>query len=343
LLTEFQMRTAKMTGSQRTLVKRLVRQSGGDTLPEDGDKPSGSKSGFGVDTTAALMDIALDYLQYRKRHEEKGGEPGIWSDRQRRLLMARSSYPAKSGLFPTIRDMQVTPPEAGHAAHALRLSAGSEDFRPFLDVGLRFAYHDLNADEAGFLRGSEIEALQAVVRVKAAASGNRVGSVVLERADILNLLSATPADFLRVPISWGARLGYDTRPSGAAHAGGWTDFEVGPGAALSGALGERGDGSAWVRSLLFGLAEAKVRESISRLADLEAGPQARLGWRLAFGEHFSILSQAQAFWAVAGDGKWERDAGCEARASLGRNADIRLGLQNRDGVGSLSLSWWDYF
>ena len=343
LLTNFRLKTQTMGSGERGYLLDLIRTDSTKALPTPA---------FSPDTVSALMDVALDYVQYRKRRNEKDARNGGWASRQRSLLLARSAFPPSKTPYPALRDGQVTPPEQGHSAHAARLSAGVSGYRPFAELGLRFAYHDLNAAERGFLTGSQIEAFKVRLRAYSdpecgpgSGSGCGQGSgpegayrsarLELTAVDVLNIISITPVDFIRTPWSWTARVGLETRAAGARHGG--ASFTAEAGAGLSAAW--RGTANA----LVFALAEAKLRGPKPDAWDASVGPQSRLGMRLGVGNAFSLLLENRLFLPLAGRMGLERDFTAEACVPIGRNSDLRAAAALFDEVGEASGTWNLYF
>jgi len=154
-------------------------------------------------------------------------------------------------------------------------------------------------------------------------------------ADLLNLLSITPVDFIRMPWSWAARIGYETRAAGARHGGGAFTAEGGMG--LSAAWG----GTA--HALVFALAEGKLRGPKPDAWDASAGPQMRAGLRIGLGNAFSLLLENRLFLPIIGRLGLERDFTLEGSLPIGRNSDLRAALARLDGVGEASGAWNLYF
>ena len=323
LLSAFRLRAARLGPRERRYLRALA-------LAEE--TPA---SPFGPDTTASLMDAALDYVQYRKRRSKaEGGGP--WGVRQGRLLRVRATLPASPSVYPVGRDREITPPETGHDAHQARVSLGASQYRAFIEVGYRLAYHDFNAGEEGFLAGSQIEALRLRLRYYCGeACGRGPRGFEVRSFDVLNILSISPMDFIQHPLSWGVRLGFETRAPGA----------VLPGAAVL-AEGGAGAAAAWRGPLDFRtylLAQGRLRARLQDGGRPSLGPQVRGGMRLAVPGILSIWLESRNSFPLLGRRTPESDLVLEFRQSLGRNLDLRLSALAQDGVGEVAAAWNFYF
>ncbi len=291
---------------------------------------------FSKDTVSAILDIALDYVQYQKRHENKSEQENNWNRRQGELLRLRSNYPTESYSYPQKPDDKVTSPEEGHGAHLLQLSSGIYNYKPFLDFGFRFAYHDFNAPEAGFLKGSQIEAFKISLRTNCPfGCENEKLNIEILSADLLNILSISPGTFLHTPLSWAARIGYENRMQGMINDGKWFTVEGGGGLAF--------DYGTSINSMIYGLLEGKIRGPKLDHVDANIGPQTKFGIKIGFGKNISILAENRLFLPLDRKPKIEKDISMEGRVSLKRNLDFRVKLGSYDDVGEGSLAWNIYF
>jgi hypothetical protein len=327
ILTTFRLRTASLGTPQKKYLRQLIL--------EGGDKIASGPQPFSPDTVSSLLDIALDYVQYSKRRA-KPKAASIWAKRQRSLLLARAARPPSESIFPVIAVQKATAPEAGHGGHLVNLAVGNQGYHPYLELGYRLAYHDLNAAENGFLAGSQIEAGK--IRLRVYCDENcREGydKIEVHTLDILNIVSITPIDFIRRPWSWAMRLGYESRPEGSFKPGGSALVEGGAGLA-----------AAWhgpVALNPYFLGQARISSVLADQGRPDLGPQIKLGSRFGFGTKASIWVENRTYFSLLEDQHWEIDAFMDIRYSLGKNADLRLLLSSQDRVGESTLTWNKYF
>ncbi|MEO7427010.1 MAG: DUF4105 domain-containing protein [Fibrobacteria bacterium] len=334
LLSAFRQKAGPMRGRSRRLLRQFMQPA------PDLAGLARDTAGISPDSLSFILDVALDYVQYRKRRSE-GHSGKTWAARQRELLLMRSR-------LPTMTTSKGDPPGAGHpgsgspleshATQRIGLGMGMAQYRPFLDLGYRFAYHDLNARESGFLLGSQIEVLKLDMRVDCGRDCREgVRSVGLQGADFLAIQSLTPMDDLRQPMSWGFRIGYDTRPTGSGRPGRAVIGEGGVGAAMD------WETQSGLACLPFLLVQSKVRIFHAPVWEMDAGPQSRSGFRLSFGRNVSWLFENSEYLPAPFRRGLESDLRTELRYSPGRNSEVRAAVSYLDGAGEASMTLNGYF
>jgi hypothetical protein len=344
LLTTFREKAGPMRGRSRRLLRQFMRPA------PDSAGLARDTTGMSPDSLSLILDVALDYVQYRKRRAE-GKSGKAWSARQRELLLMRSRLPirsetkgsetkgsAASGDLPGAGHRGSGSPLQSHASQRIGLGMGMAEYRPFLDLGYRFAYHDFNARESGFLLGSQIEVLKLDMRVGCGRDCREgVKSVGLQGADFLAIQSLTPMDDLRHPMSWGFRIGYDTRPTGSGRPGRAVIGEGGVGAATD------WEAQSGLACLPFFLVQSKVRVYHEPEWEMDAGPQLRSGMRLSFGRNVSWLFENAEYLPAPFRRGLESDLRTELRFSPGRDSEVRAAVSYLDGAGEASVAWNGYF
>ncbi len=264
---------------------------------------------------AETLEAYAAWLKYKKpKHPDEE-----WERKFQQTLMARSQLGGKTPdlNIPVPVDRE---PNQGHSPY--RLSVGVGLLRLPQTVGyqqiqVRFPYHDLINDDRGFVPFSEIQGINAVLRVNSLRSAGETRSLVtLDRFQGLAVTSLAPVSYWDRPRSWRFNLEFLQRHEfGLASA---------PGVKLEGALGWSID-SGFFRSrfaALFG-ARAELGSPIHRL-----GPQFEIlwiaspivGWKWKFRleTFYNVSAQGYAsLWpslqwehAWALQENWELRAGC---------------------------------
>lgn len=163
---------------------------------------------------AAVLDTALDYLQYlndyrRSRYESSAALT-------RRLLLARGNIPIVS---PPLDIPAPAPPESGHETGRLSLNYGYEG-GPLMEASWRPALHDLLDRTQGYVPGSELEMLN--TRFGYDLQNYRA---YLREMDLVKITSLTPANPWVLKPSWNLSAGWRTadelalNPTEAGYAG----------------------------------------------------------------------------------------------------------------------------
>ena len=149
------------------------------------------------ETKILISDLAGEFLHYQYSKKEvniAGFQERFW-----KILRVRSSLGGQE------EDYQVPPPDPpdkGHLSNRLRLGIGVRDGRLFEEVAFRPAYHDLLDDERGYVEGAQIVFAEAALRFYSSDS-----KLVLQKLDIIDIISLSPRDTFFEPYSWKIKTG----------------------------------------------------------------------------------------------------------------------------------------
>jgi Domain of unknown function (DUF4105) len=221
--------------------------------------------------------------------------------------------------------------DQGHHSARLATGAGMTGNRPFAQVALRPAYHDLLDPIDGYVPGAAIDFLDIHLRWYESTVPT------LESATLIGIESLTPRDALFRALSWRVRFGVDRyreRPSQPGDIVGSAGGGAGPSWAI--------DESARV----YALADAAM------LAD-RRWPDGRF---FSIGPSIGLLWSVTPWWTVRPEGRWAllvedgaRDAfeaALQQGFALGRDFSLRLSIGVRNdgyetyGEWSTLLSWY---
>ena len=109
-------------------------------------------------------------------------------------------YPAAA--LPDVREP--ARPESGHHSKRATFRALKRRGKAYTELGFRKAFHSLEDDDAGYLRGAQINIANFIVRRKTST-----GSIVLQQADFADIFSLTPRSRFFSPVSWRVRGGLE--------------------------------------------------------------------------------------------------------------------------------------
>jgi hypothetical protein len=157
------------------------------------------------DERAAVLDTALDQLDYRYMRELVVGNAPDAARRRQLLLERRSAVGVVSPPL-EIPAPRGASPEHGHGS--LRLGAGgggSDRDGPLAVLDFRLALHDLGDPPAGYPALSQIEFLPTRVRI-----ATREGEVRLDESWLVRIVSLNDVSRLDLRPSWRARVGAAT-------------------------------------------------------------------------------------------------------------------------------------
>ncbi|HSS40588.1 MAG TPA: DUF4105 domain-containing protein, partial [Polyangia bacterium] len=182
-----------------------------------GAPPPPLPAGAPPERQAQILDAAADYLRYR---EHGAAEPGELDKlRERRLLLARG----RLGVPPqeTITRPAVAAPETGHATMRVTAGGGAADQGgPFQTLSLRLAIQDDLDPPRAYPPGARL--VMGDFRLRFEDRPRRIG---LDRADLIDIVSAGPFDAWVKSASWKVWVGVDNAREigcelpGSPHAG----------------------------------------------------------------------------------------------------------------------------
>ena len=269
---------------------------------------------------ARVLELAQAYLQYRI--ETGNIERAEMAPRALALLRARARIegipPAPPVVQPPVR------PDQGHHSARLAAGVGMTGDRPFVELALRPAYHDLLDPPGGYVPGAAIDFLDVHIRWYDRPEPE------VETATLMSVESLTPQDALFRALSWRARFGFDR----------WRDRPAQPGDLVFSAAG--GAGPAWrlgEEARVYALADAAL------LAD-HHWPDGRL---FAVGPSAGLLWSPMPWWTIRPEGRYMLIVEDGAREgfelslqqgfTLARDLSLRLAVAARNQGGDTYSEW----
>lgn len=149
-------------------------------------------AGLEEDEKADVLETAYQYVQYQ--YVAKDLELKEYRRRSFQSLKARSEI----SRAPHFAEHDAgRPPETGHDSMRAVIGTGGRNGEAFQEIQYRPAYHSLTDDNYGFLRGAEINFLNATLR----HYDNR-DKTVLQKLDLVGIKSLSPADLMFLPTSY---------------------------------------------------------------------------------------------------------------------------------------------
>jgi len=203
--------SARFRPSQQTIAKRRIA-----TMPEQDYGLLDSWLHDPIDESDArfqalsplrrqrLIDAA--YRVLRIRQAGRARDPDI-AKKSHRLLAMLTRYP-------TVLEPPVpvpARPDTGHHSKRATFGVLDRNGRGYAEVGLRLAYHSLEDNELGYLRGAQINIGAVTLRRQ-----NSSGKTVLQRLDLVDIVSLTSRSRFFHPLSWRVRGGVERVYSGGA-------------------------------------------------------------------------------------------------------------------------------
>jgi len=146
---------------------------------------------------ARIIDVAYRYQRYQQRGEARSDEQARNSHR---LLALLNRYPDNIITPPVVEPL---PPEVGHHSRRASISVGERNSEGFTEVAMRMAFHSLEDNERGFLRGAQINMANVQLRVTDS------GDFRLQQLDVIDILSLTPRTRFFQPMSWKVYTGLE--------------------------------------------------------------------------------------------------------------------------------------
>lgn len=302
--------------------RRLARELG-----KGWTEPNGALAAIPADRRADVLDSALDV--WRLDAGFARDLPEATRERERALLLARNALPAKR------RPLEIDAPVPPHVAHPsgrVRAGFGADKDNVFAEIGVRAALHDLEADPAGFVEGSELEMFDIRVRV-----GEGDNDPYLEEFTFVNIVSLVPWDPWIPSPSWAVKAGLEVAHDLGADA---DDALVG---AVSGGSG---------LSLPIALGKGTVFYALAK-GEGAAGEPLRDGWRAGFGAEVGALARITSAFRLHVSGSAFRfgagDVGNRVRlrtvaaVDLTRRVEARFGWLREDGYAEGTVTLMQYW
>jgi len=144
-----------------------------------------------------IVDAAYRYLRYQSEGEVRTPET---ARRSFQLLKALNSYPAASD---TPREITAIQPETGHLSHRLSVGGGRDNHQNYAELAYRMSFHSLEDNEAGFLRGAQINLGNIRIR------STQHEDTQLQQLDLVDIFSLTPRNRFFDPLSWRVYTGLE--------------------------------------------------------------------------------------------------------------------------------------
>ena len=283
----------------------------GDLSPESRRRVSEEIAKLPPARAAKIWDVTLDYLRYRAPAAPQGKlSPEL-------LSLKADALEARAGIAESTPEIAFTPaemayarPDQGHDTARVALGGGYNTLsHSYGEVGIRPAFHDLNASPEGYPSGAQIDVLDFELRYSPEPSWLRV-----ERFNLLNLVSIEPWDSVFRKFSWEARLGADPVRDVACQD--CLEYKGSVGGGFATNLGPP--------VLLYGMLKAEIGASGGFTPGYRLGPAGEGGVLASLGEGFSILGMASYHLPILGFRPAYAQGTLEARLSAGKNTELRL-------------------
>lgn len=177
-----------------------------------------------VDRQAAILDMAFDYLRYRKIAAKGDLEPGL-DEREKQLLVTRSQLKVVSEKLDIPEPG--TRPDQGHDTARVSMGAGRDENGSFLKLGWRAVYHDWLDPAEGYSSNYALEFGQLGLRYYTGTlSGKRLK---LDHLYLVNLDNFEPLDEFFTQLSWHLSTGLESVFNAADERDVSVMFRAGPG------------------------------------------------------------------------------------------------------------------
>jgi hypothetical protein len=324
--------TVRALTEERRLVRKIVyRPSSATTIagrlaslrPDERDLARGLALGtlapadpslrsLSAERAAAIVEAGHDYLSYRRRTgESKVADGGALAHE---LLLARHAIDAPS----QAPHLQPGPrPDEGHRTARFTAGAGRRDDEPFLELGVRPAYHDLLDDDTGYAGTTQVDFFHLRAR-RYEGRDARIESFIP-----VALASLAPRDDFFQPLSW--RL-----------ATGWQRTLTKSGAEPLAFGADGGVGGSWATTRatrLYAMFEGTVRVHSELEDGYTMGGGARLGAFVDPAPSWRLHLYAQQLASLAGERTDPAALVLEQRLTLARDAALRLDLRREREAG----------
>jgi len=267
-----------------------------------------------------VLDLSSEYLQYL--YSKKKVTIPDFQGRFRKILQTRSRL---GGAEEEYRVPGPVRPDEGHLSNRFRAALGFRKSSFFQEIGLRPAYHQLLDDDRGYIEGAQIVFGDAALRYYSADN-----KLVLQKLDIIDILSLSPRDAFFQPISWKIRTGFhrETGEDGEDH----LIYQLNPGGGFSYKMSRN--------HLVYFLGEADFLIG-GGLEEKHAG---------GVGASMGLLSNLHPLWKAhlftrgiyfpLGDRHSSWEVGLQQNFTLGKNTSLRLdfGLSKVHGYERIETS-----
>lgn len=259
---QFFSRVKALTKEEETELQALI--AGKDATRLFGDKVS----------KARVLDAALDYFEYRFPEDMDETRKSASKDFKQGILLARANLGVKSEELEISTSRGMPEELAPHRGHSLmRLQAGGGGVSGTLgglEIGWRFALHDLLDPYEGYPKWAQIEFGSVRLRYFPGVTG-----LELEELSVFNVKSLNPWNAYNRGLSFNVRIAYEGVKDGTCTRCGLLGFEAGPGITVPFGRAENAVGFVFLDGALQwgpGFSGAAVR--------LAGGPRVGLLWHM---------------------------------------------------------------
>lgn len=195
-VTELEVILAQFSIEEQRYFERLV------------DDPGIANSlGFTVlktDKQRKIIDAAYRYQRYQQVSKERDD---ALAKRSHALLALLNQYPTDTTPLPVAVPL---PPEKGHHSRRVSIGVGERNDQEYKELSFRMAFHSLEDNQYGFLRGAHIN--MANIQLHA---NNETDKVKLQRLDVIDIFSLTPRSRFFKPLSWRVYSGLERQMTGS--------------------------------------------------------------------------------------------------------------------------------
>jgi len=164
--------------SERTVLRKLLNNPKESTL-------------FGLANERQQLVVKTAYKLLRFRQNKLARDEAV-AQKSYQLLALMNRYPVK-------KQKLVPPPvqpEKSHLSKQAVFKVGERDNKSYTEFGFKMAFHSLDDNEFGFLRGAQINI--GSVRFRRSEKG----TVSLQQLDIVDIFSLSPRTDFFQPLSW---------------------------------------------------------------------------------------------------------------------------------------------
>ncbi len=280
---------------------------------------------------AQALELAVEYLEYRQAFDALSYKPDDHHHHHLLPLLEARSRLDVPPQIPQFKTPEVRP-DQGHKSARIGIGYGYEDPLQFLQFDFRHVYHDLLDPQGGFVRGAQLEFLNAAVRYYPSKD-----KVSLERIGFVDILSAVPHGRLLKPFSWKAnvaigrmRFASDDRPlTGQLNAGVGLSYDLPS------------------KALVFAFAEGSAMMNDRFQKNVAMGVGSSLGIVHDFSKQWRIGLSARLLEFFQGITCTTYEIALNQRLSLSNQSALRLEISQKREFGSAfteaALKWQVYF
>jgi hypothetical protein len=143
-----------------------------------------------------MLEAAAELTEYR--YIKADINQSVYTRQLHEMLRQRSYLGRGDEITPETPEN----PLEGHRTNRLSLQTGWRYGRPIQFIGYRPAYHDISDSAAGFLQGTQIEALNVMLAYSD-------GAIDVESATLLSIVSLAQRSAFFRPFSWRIKAGWD--------------------------------------------------------------------------------------------------------------------------------------